>query len=166
MKRWITSDTHFFHDKIAQYCNRPKDHSTIIAANLTKYVGPKDILYHLGDVTFGSYDTLAAILKFIPGKKVLVRGNHDRWTDSRYLELGFDMVADAIAIGDVLLTHKPIDPGPYAINLHGHLHNLGYSDIKSFREDYGRFGKDGRHILYAPELYDYRPVQIEKLVRR
>ncbi|MDT8900960.1 hypothetical protein [Anaeroselena agilis] len=166
MKRFIIADTHFYHDNIAKYCGRPTNHTELLIASLQSIMGEDDILYHLGDVTFGSQDSLRDILSGIKGKKVLVRGNHDAWSDTRFMELGFDMVCTAIAVGNAILTHKPIEVAHFSVNIHGHLHNLGYDDVLSYEEEYRKFGADGRHILYSPELEGYKPVVIEKLVAK
>ena len=126
-----------------------------------------DISIHLGDVTFGSIGELYSMLSKVPGKKYLVRGNHDHFTDSQYLRAGFDGVFNELVINHVLYTHEPvfIYGGRVDYNVHGHLHNLGYDRRDAFGGSYLPLN-DGKHILYAPELFDYRPVEINNLIKR
>jgi metallophosphoesterase superfamily enzyme len=163
---WITSDTHFFHDKIIEYCGRPENHTELIVERLRKSVKPSDVLIHAGDVIFGQPDRLKEILSSIHGLKYLVRGNHDTLTALKYLKCGFDGVFDGLVLGNAFITHKPCVPPAGMINVHGHLHNLGYANRnanKIFGETYEAY-YNGNHRLYAPELFDYYPILLEKLV--
>jgi calcineurin-like phosphoesterase family protein len=131
----------------------------VIIDNWNNIVGEDDIVYHLGDVMMGDYD-----LSKLKGRKVLIKGNHDKNSDSWYMQRGFVFVADAIIEGKILLTHKPTSlHKDTKLNIHGHLHNLEHTDIESFGETYEQF-MDGRHILYAPEIYGYKPNEISKLI--
>ena len=165
MKRWVAADPHFYHDAIAVYCSRPANHTQLIVENMARVIKREDVLYILGDVHFGTEQQLKTILASIPGRKYLVRGNHDRWTDTKYLLCGFSGVFDSVTVGNVYMTHIPSEPPPGMVNLHGHLHNLGYKGEPSFGEGYGQFCND-KHILYAPELYNYQPVQLSSIVAK
>jgi len=149
-----------------EYCKRPANYLELLIGNWSNMLKPEDVTYHLGDVHFGTEQQLKDILKQIPGKKYLVRGNHDHWTDTKYLLCGFDGVFDAITLGDTLLTHEPtfICGGVHKRNVHGHLHNLGYDGVPEFGGTYTVFN-DGKHILYAPELQQYKPIHLQKLIK-
>ena len=172
MKRWIFSDPHLGHKNIISFCGRPENHEEIMRENLSLSVGREDVLYILGDVCFGNEQLLKSFLSSIPGRIYLIRGNHDKWTDTKYLLCGFDGVFDSVGVGDILLTHEPVflSGGLYRYNIHGHLHNLGYGSRKTKGEEFdcGTYDcfKDGKHILYSPELENYKPVQISSLVAR
>lgn len=167
MKRIILSDTHFFHENIVEYCKRPWNYMDLIIYNWKSAVTHRDITIHLGDVHFGTKAQLTTILSKIPGRKFLVRGNHDHFTDSAFMDCGFDGVFDAITIGDALLTHEPtfICGGVHKWNVHGHLHNIGYDGVLAFGGSHIAFN-DGKHILYSPELENYKPVEFTKLIAR
>ena len=165
MKRWVISDTHFFHENIRKYCNRPVSCDFTMIDYLVNMVKREDVLYHLGDVHFGTEADLKDILSAIKGRKYLVRGNHDRWTETKYLTCGFDGVFDALTVGQAYLTHTPSSPPEGMVNVHGHLHNLGYSGEPAFGEGFEKY-HDNKHVLYAPELEEYRPVLLEKLLAR
>lgn len=163
MRRYIISDTHFYHNNIIKHCNRPLSHTELLVENLSKIIKREDVLYHLGDVHFGTEQQLKDILSSIKGRKYLIRGNHDKWTDTKYMICGFDGVFDAIVVDKYYLTHIPVQVNNGFINIHGHLHNLGYSGESSFGVGYEDCN-DRSHMLYAPELMNYMPIHIDKLV--
>ena len=160
-KTFIISDTHFGHANIIKYCNRPFE-STVqmdeyIAEKWIEEVGEEDTVLHLGDVAFKT-QYLDEVIQSLPGRKILVWGNHD-WcrTKTYYRKRGFDEVYDELLVKvggqDVRLTHMPSDKTDMP-NIHGHLHNA-----KNFN------GALGSHnILYSPEVQDYKPMDIVDLL--
>lgn len=78
---FFTSDTHFFHKNIIEYCNRPFSNVEEMnegIINLWNEVVPKDgIVFHLGDVCFGGKTRLEAVVPRLNGDIYLIRGNHD-----------------------------------------------------------------------------------------
>jgi calcineurin-like phosphoesterase family protein len=97
-----------------------------VIANWRKLVSLEDLVFHLGDVILGKNGTLFNILVHLPGKKVLVRGNHDHESNGWYMRNGFQFVAQGILHGGVWLTHAPqvTLPDGAVLNVHGHLHTL------------------------------------------
>ncbi len=84
MTTWITSDTHFWHTKVLDYCpnTRPFDDAAAmneaLIDNWNSLIKPKDTVYHLGDVAFHkSADAVADLLNHLHGRKILICGNHD-----------------------------------------------------------------------------------------
>lgn len=81
--RWFTSDLHISHANILAYCGRPfADVAAMneeIFARWRAAVAPDDEVWVLGDVVLGPdwREALHAIAR-LPGRKVLVAGNHDR----------------------------------------------------------------------------------------
>ena len=57
-KIWFTSDTHFFHNNIIDYCKRPfvnaEEMNEYIIKQWNSVVKPQDEVYHLGDFAFGN----------------------------------------------------------------------------------------------------------------
>jgi calcineurin-like phosphoesterase family protein len=79
---FFTADTHFGHDAIRKYCNRPfanvQEMNETIINNWNSVVGKQDCVYLLGDFGFGKPEDLLKILKQLNGNVLFVRGNHDK----------------------------------------------------------------------------------------
>ena len=82
-KIFFTSDTHFFHNNILKYCNRPfesvENMNEALVANWNSVVGPDDHVYHLGDFCFGNVEKWNWCLEpgRLNGHIHLILGNHD-----------------------------------------------------------------------------------------
>lgn len=145
-QRWFTSDTHFGHLNVINFCNRPfKDldemHHSIIEDWNSK-VAPGDIVYHLGDFSCCSsskakQDVLLEILQQLNGNKWLIIGNHDSETVIKsklwvkalpYHEIRLPEIPGLSTDVKVVLFHYPIrswnQQARGAWMLHGHCHNL------------------------------------------
>lgn len=128
MTVFFTSDTHFGHQNIIKYCNRPFSNvgemNEVIINNWNALVMPGDVVYHLGDVALGDINKSLECVRRLVGHKILILGNHDRpfmregkpdqnkWFE-RYEEV-FDEVFhwDGIfqnigRLGPVVLSHFP-----------------------------------------------------------
>ncbi len=129
---WFTSDTHFGHAKIIEYCNRPFNSSIEMNEHLIArwngVVAPDDTVIHLGDFGLGRAATLQAIFEQLNGEKILVRGNHDKqdvlklgWREVvPYMEMKIDghfVVLSHYAFRVWNKSHRG------SINLYGHSHN-------------------------------------------
>ena len=82
---YITSDTHFGHDKMFLYEPRGftniQEHDAQIIKNWNKVVSYCDDVYHLGDVMLGNNEHGLKCLKQLNGRIHIICGNHD--TDTR-----------------------------------------------------------------------------------
>jgi len=79
---YFTSDNHFYHKNIIQYCNRPfesvEDMNEKMVKRWNSVVKPNDTVYDLGDFAMGSgAKEIEIIFKRLNGKKILIKGNHD-----------------------------------------------------------------------------------------
>ena len=173
MNTYLVSDTHFNHQKIATYCDRPENFTELIVKRWTEQVRPEDLIIHLGDVAIGKKGECEAILKALPGRKVLIRGNHDRqWSNTRWMQAGFDFACDSMLFRNCWLTHEPANalPTGASLNLHGHLHNIwhGFHPDDPKLEDPGFLPFEGlKHDwqrLFAVEYTNYRPVNFDDFV--
>lgn len=81
-KLWLTSDTHFSHENIIKYCDRPfkdKDHmDEILINNWNEVVSKDDLVVHAGDFCWGGRGEWTHLLARLNGTIILVQGNHDR----------------------------------------------------------------------------------------
>lgn len=137
---WFTSDTHFGHENVIKYSNRPyndKHHMDEgLIANWNARVSPTDTVYHLGDVFFCQEVRALEILKRLNGEKHLILGNHDKQLKRvNKLRDQFVRIADylEVTVGaqKIILCHYPMITwngiGRGTWMLHGHCHgNLKY----------------------------------------
>lgn len=115
---YFTSDTHFNHKNVIQYCNRPfantREMDEALIENWNNTVKKdNEMIYVLGDFAFAGKEYTRTILHRLKGIKILVKGNHDKDAKTM-LELGFDRVVEneRIKVGNhnVLVSHFPYHP--------------------------------------------------------
>ena len=130
-KIFIISDTHFGHENIIKYCNRPfkdvKEMDETLIKNWNEVVSNKDTVLHLGDFGLGNKEYIASIVNRLNGKKILILGNHDNWSEQTYRDMGFHIVSRFPILWNdyYLLSHAPIllsDKLPFMC-CYGHIHN-------------------------------------------
>ena len=175
---FFTSDTHFGHDNIIRFCNRPfKDLNEMnykLIENWNSVVGPDDVVFHLGDFAWGGAPLWRSIRSQLNGHIVLVIGNHDvknlKQTAANDL---FDAVVPQLQLTiegrSVYLNHYPFLAyggayrGDSAVwQLFGHVHTHD-----------GGNGKDDERMKYLfPTQYDvgvdnnnFTPVSWEEIKR-
>ncbi len=161
MHYWLISDTHFGHDEMVEYCNRPKTFNEYLLASLSKDIGQDDVFIHLGDICIGRdeywHSQLMDNCKAF--KKWLVLGNHDSKSISWYLNHGWDFVSYTINLKmfgkSILFSHRPKADNGYDLNIHGHLHNQGHRDGEDIRNE--------KQILIAVENTGYRAVNLKTI---
>lgn len=82
MTIFFVSDTHFGHENIIRYMNRPfKDSAEmdeVLIRNWNELVTHEDTVYVLGDFALCPSARAASILRRLSGTKILIEGNHDR----------------------------------------------------------------------------------------
>jgi len=162
-KVYLVSDTHFYHHKLIEVCNRPQNFEQKIINQWKNTVSSNDIVYHLGDVTFGSQEKLKEIMKDLPGTKILIKGNHDKKNSNNwFIQSGFAAVFDEVKTGNVILSHCPIsltkeeiDKG--IINIHGHFHNCA---VERWEPELKELITNNHFLLILEEI-NYCPVSLE-----
>lgn len=160
-KIFVTSDTHFNHNNIIKYCNRPFKNVNEMNEELIKrwneVVGVDDTVYHLGDFGFGTFDNLCEIFDKLNGNKILIMGNHDyRVGINFYKEMGFVKVYKKETILDnCIFTHYPKNVDDGFINLFGHIHD------KEIPDEFN----DGKHICVCVDKTNFYPVELSELLK-
>lgn len=135
MNVFYTSDTHFGHKNIIDFCKRPfqdvSHMNEILIKNWNETVSPDDTVFHLGDVALGPWVEWDSILSRLNGYKILIVGNHDRIFAGEkerqrerfrpFYEQWFDEIHDEIRLGhrnfdfgghddvEVIMSHFPYD---------------------------------------------------------
>src|SRR5690348_5355140 len=171
MRTLLISDTHFNHANIATYCDRPKNFTEIIIKKWNERVEWNNTVIHLGDVFIGRVEGWSAIYPNLPGKKVLIRGNHDRQRSvSWWMDNGFDFACDGLRFRNCWLTHEPDTSraGGCELNIHGHLHNIWHGFAPNAGDEKNamqlRKLRNPWQRLFAVEYTNYMPVEFDKFV--
>lgn len=135
---FLTADTHFGHLGVCKFLrddgcklrpwDTPEEMDEALVANWNATVGPKDRVYHLGDVVINR--RALKTLERLNGRLVLVKGNHDIFKLEDYLPY-FDDIRAYHVLDKFILSHIPIHPDSKARfkgNIHGHLHERSVPD--------------------------------------
>ena len=134
-KVFFTSDTHFGHENIIRYCNRPFRNAEEMNAELIRRwreTVPEDgIVFHLGDFAHGNARLWNDILSALTGRKYLILGNHDMKALRQGYMGRFELVTQqmTIRVGGqaIVMNHNPFlcYGGSYrdVWQLFGHVHS-------------------------------------------
>ena len=149
-KLYFTSDTHYNHANICSSTTQWTDPVTCrefasleqmnshLIANINEVVGQDDILFHLGDWSFGGFEQIEKFRSRLICKNIhLILGNHDHHIErdkegiqslfssvNSYVEL--DIKHQTLNVPKLVLMHYPIaswnNMARESIHLHGHVH--------------------------------------------
>ena len=128
---FFIGDLHFGHTHINKFRKQFPSEQVHRAYLMEKWlctIGKRDVVYCMGDAAFtqSGLDDIGVL----PGRKILIRGNHDLLPTEAYLKV-FEEVYGALAWKGLWLTHIPIHPGELygRTNIHGHCHRGGPTGI-------------------------------------
>ncbi len=159
---WFTADTHFGHGRIIEYCNRPfKSHEEmdeIIIQRFAEVIKPGDRLYHLGDVSWSSFN-LNKFFSRINTKEVhLIWGNHDKEkrTVHPYIRSYSYLKSIHIDKASLMLCHYPMrswaSRGRGGFQLYGHVH--------------GKMAGIGRQMDVGVDTNNFYPYNYDEIYKR
>jgi calcineurin-like phosphoesterase family protein len=139
---YFTSDHHFSHNRICEYASRPfasvEEMDEELIKRWNEMVSPDDIVYHLGDFTFGA-DAKPYILRLNGRIRFVVPDfHHDkRWLKNKpdlpsveYLPSIYPLKVNKDLL--IVMCHYPFAAGAFerahygAINLFGHIHHKNF----------------------------------------
>lgn len=173
------SDPHFGHANIISFCSRPfadvVEMERELVARYNAVVGVDDCVLWVGDCFFTHPAKASEILSALHGRKVLVRGNHDR-SAQRMASAGFDWVTEdlyfqlgkhSVRAVHYPYRHKPKqqeydehaakrpEPKSGVMLMHGHTHSAE------------KFSHQAVHV--GVDAWDYRPAlraEVEAILDR
>jgi calcineurin-like phosphoesterase family protein len=155
------SDTHFGHENILRYDNRPfasiEEHDEALLNNINSVLEPGDTLYHLGDVAWNqkAYEWFFENLKGEINVQ-LIRGNHDNrgslpWFVPKDVVYRNDMRKGAPPF---FLSHYPHLSWPN--RFHGSIHLFGHV--------HGNLKGVGRSMDVSANMINYTPISIVDVI--
>jgi calcineurin-like phosphoesterase family protein len=163
---FVISDTHFCHTNILKFKDKNGNHirqfgsvddmNHTMISNWNSLIEDHDLVYHLGDVSFGNHSQTHEILSQLKGRKRLIVGNHDP-IKSKVLHDHFQKIFMWKPFNEngvkALLTHVPVHPSNIPegyINVHGHIHQNN--------------SPEGPYFNVSVEKTDYKPVKLCHLI--
>jgi calcineurin-like phosphoesterase family protein len=126
MSVYFIGDPHLGHRAIAKY--RPwikssQENTDMITSCWKKVIRKKDVVYVMGDAAFD--EESLQVFKNLPGKKILIKGNHDDMILTSSQTEVFHEIHGIISYKKMWLSHAPIHPSELRNRLgciHGHVH--------------------------------------------
>lgn len=159
---YYTADTHFGHQNIMKFCNRPFENTDAMDEEIIRRwnarVKPEDDVYHLGDFAFKNGKHAESYLSRLNGRKHLIWGNHDPsnvresklWaTSQHYLEIKDDG-------RNVVLFHYPIRE--WNRSYHGSYHLFGHV--------HGGLPPLGRSTDAGVDCWEYEPKTLDEMITK
>ena len=157
-KVYFIGDLHFGHHGITKFRTQfpsEKVHRKFLWDTYNETITKRDVVYCMGDAAF-TQEGLDSI-KTLPGRKILIRGNHDLLPVESYLEV-FEEIHGTIAWKGLWLSHVPIHPTELygRTNVHGHCHRGGPLDVHNCTSTL-RGGQIGTKATYFNTCAEFLP---------
>lgn len=170
----FTSDPHYYHKKIIEYCSRPfssaQEMNETLIQNYNDVVGKNDRVLWLGDTLMGGTKEGKSILDRLNGKKYLCLGNHDL-APHKMCAMGFELATDRMyfhmAGRKIVANHYDawnyrsiwddryesrrykVDPASREVLFHGHTHQKSKSLLFQ--------------VHLGVDAWDYKPARREEV---
>lgn len=180
---WFTSDTHFGHKNIVRGVtgwedntktrnfNTVEEHNTCIVDRINSLVKYDDVLYHLGDWSFGGHENIKVFRDRICCSEIhLILGNHDNHVkpkDSPYRSL-FESVNSTLELNLKIDSEKSGKFGKQLFFLSHYAHlvwNKSHHDsIHLFGHSHGNLLGIGRSMDVGVDTHDYYPYHIDEIL--
>lgn len=159
---YFTSDHHFNHRNIIDFCNRPftsvEEMNEHMIDAWNSVVKKGDMVYHLGDFAITGYSkshvtTVENLLSRLNGNKILIKGNHD--SDAVLKAKGWANIHNMYHVRDrdkrFILCHYAMRT--WQFKAHGSIHLYGHSHANL--PDYDRSMDVGvDNVGYVPLLLE------------
>ena len=130
---WFKSDLHLGHRAVINFQDRPfgtvEEMNEALIKNWNFLVAKNDTVYILGDISHRCpVEEVNAMISKLKGKKILIRGNHDKEYDASLFEGIYDYYdLRGVASVSISLMHYPMlewnRSRHGSLHLHGHQHN-------------------------------------------
>ena len=163
---YFTADLHLGHEAILYMAERPyknlDEMNQTLIRNINAFVTDRDTLYILGDIAHKlEVPDAEEWIRQIHGKKILIRGNHDKEYDPSLFEEICDYKEITVDETRFILMHYPLRAWHKmkngAIQLHGHIHS---------KSSYNRDNRENGIYQYdvGVDANDYCPVSAQQII--
>ena len=167
---YFTSDHHFGHKAIIEYCGRPYDNADHMDAALiaawNETVNPRDLVYHLGDFTLGGRAAALRYFRQLNGVIRVVPANHDRrWAEAKgaYVSASGERVRLLPPLYTLKTQQAIVVLCHYSMRVwdrshHGSIHLYGHS--------HGKLPELGRSTDVGVDAVGIHPISLAQILRR
>lgn len=176
MNVFFTSDLHFGHKNIIRFDNRPftsvEEMDEVLIHNWNKKVKKNDLVYILGDISWHKDDKTCEIFERLNGRKILIKGNHDRVHGK--IKNYFEEITDYKEITlsgnkHITLCHYPIvffNRHHYgAFMFYGHVHNSHeWQMTENYKFELEELDIRCNMFNVGTMVHNYEPVTFEEIV--
>ena len=141
-KYFVTSDLHFYHKRIMDFCHKTRPWSSIeemhehLIEHWNSKVSEDDVVFDLGDFSFGDKEQTLNILSQLNGNIVHVYGNHAKVLRGQIKVNGYDYF-------EIKYDKTHIVMGHYAQAIWNRSH---YGSVMLFGHSHGSYEGQGRTI--------------------
>jgi len=163
---FFTADTHFGHDNIIKYCNRPFADGEVMDRELIRawneVVPPDGVVYHLGDFAYRNAVDLKEYREQLNGYIHLILGNHDKEIRNKAENRAvFESVSDMLVVN----VRDPEVDGKETCLVLGHYPYLSW--FKAYFGSWNLFGHvhgtlQGKHspnqLDVGVDVHNYAPI--------
>lgn len=177
---WVTSDLHFDHGNILQFCPKTRPFKSKEGMNESliqewnSKVKPDDYIIHLGDFCFKGVEVTSSFLSRLNGKKIMILGNHDKAlrngisTGKHNIIWKGDYLELQINKQKVVFSHYPMttwnQAGRGALMLFGHCHgslpepkgrqiDVGYDNLGEIKNIKDVMKQLNEKEIYTPDQH-------------
>ena len=180
MKNFYIADWHYGHKNAIGFDNRPftsvEQMNEELVRRWNEAVSDEDTVYILGDMFWCNLEVAASVMDMLNGKKVLIKGNHDRCHHAHFAKK-FDRITEYMEIKDgdanIVLCHYPIPCfknhyyGWY--HLYGHVHssfewNMMEHDKMLMKELYDK-PCQMYNVGVMMDYMDYTPRTLDEIIK-
>jgi len=161
VKQWVITDTHLYHDAMVTKGLRKAGFTGKIFARAR--LPPDSTLYHLGDVLFYRREEVARYVQACGCRVILIRGNHDTASDSWYVRQGFSACLTYAAVGDILLSHRPVPPSSFPPGITGNLHGHWHGPAPRLTGVAPAWWSTSTHFSLSCEQHGYAPIPFDSV---
>lgn len=161
VKYHVTSDLHFWHRGILNFCKDTRPYSDVEEMNealiehWNSVVGVNDEVLHLGDFSFKGKEATEAILVRLNGNITFVYGNHDRVLRDQIKVNGVDYLEFRFNGTKVNCSHFPMSSfnqqGRGAVMLYAHCHGSFQGEGRTVDVGFDNWGK----VIPLQEAIDF-----------
>lgn len=175
MKTFFTADLHFGHKNIIRFDNRPftsvEEMDEALIQNWNSRVSDEDLVYILGDISWYDDAKTCEIFSRLKGRKVLIKGNHDRIHGNirKFFEEVTSYKEITLDGKHIVLCHYPIvffnkhHYGSYMF--YGHVHNSHeWQMTKNYRRELEELDIKCNMYNVGVMVQGYQPVTFDEIL--